>query len=166
VRIVKGLTPALSAAVLGALFSVPVVSTGQTTATQPAASTAPANLKTPQQHLDEAKRILAGVNESSLTGEASRLFATLKRDVNDLAASYLKRKDWRKGYSAAEADLLALVGSGSNTPSGSSTATTAPPSGGVANLDALVRGHLLEVRTQLGLFYAATMREQERTSPR
>jgi hypothetical protein len=40
---------------------------------------------------------------------------------------------------------------------GSSTADPVPPSGGLANLNATVRGQLQEVRTHLTLFYAGTL---------
>jgi hypothetical protein len=188
---------AISAVVIGAMFALPAIGTGQTTRTQSGAPNA-ADIKTPQQHLDEAKRIVAGVNEASLSGEAAKRFAVLKRDLNELAAAYLKRtelgsapgsahgadrptgtsgtsipgsvaevksKDWRTSYTAVEAAVTDLVGSGSNSPSGSSTATTAPPSGGVPNLDAAVRGQLQEVRTHLAMFYAGTMGEADAQAP-
>ena len=153
-----------------------------------------ADPRTPQQHLDEAKRLLNGITEPSLSTEVTRRIANLKCEFNTLASAYLaasdgntptktsgsadgcpagsagdtgasiagnpsasKRLDWRTAYAAAERALNELVGSGSNVPVGSSTADPVPPSGGLANLNATVRGQLQEVRTHLTLFYAGTL---------
>jgi hypothetical protein len=163
--------------------------------------------RTPQQQLDEAKRIVDAIDESSIQREAAERFADLKRDLNDLATAYRAQKDrsasptapgaqnrrptgtsgstgtsipgsakpgtddWRMKYTAVENDLRGLIGSGSNVPSGTTTANPQPVSGGVANLDASLRGRLQEVRTHLQMFYAATMgqrgnaRPEEKTPP-
>jgi len=146
--------------------------------------------KTPQQELDEAKRLLDGINESSLDGDASRRLAMLKNDMNELAAAYFGQKgappptgaanraagtsgstgtsipgstnakepaDWKTRYTAVESDLKELLGSGSNVPTGSTTSEPAAVSGGVANLNAAVRGQLQDVRTHLQLFYTQTI---------
>jgi hypothetical protein len=151
--------------------------------------------RTPQQELSEAKRLLDGINEASLDGEASRRLATLKNDMNELAATYLGQKgatpptgtaeraaatsgntgtsipgsvnagktaDWKTKYTAVENDLRELLGSGSNLPSGSTTAGPAPVSGGIPNLNAAVRGQLQDVRTHLELFYTQTVGQPDR----
>jgi hypothetical protein len=188
----------VAAAALSTVLTSSAVSAGQTAPNQAPRPEASRDQKTPQQHLDEAKRILAAVDEASLSAEASPKFVALKRDLNDLAKRYLERagragsadtppqadrgragtsgttgtsipgtvnatrSDWRPAYSTVEADLRGLVGSGSNSPVGTETATTAPVTGGVANLNATVRGQLQQVRTHLQMFYAATMGERER----
>jgi hypothetical protein len=153
-----------------------------------------ADPQTPQQHLDEAKRLLDGITEPSLSTEVARRIANLKCEFNILASAYpatsdsntptrtsgsadgcpagsardtgtsitgnasaSKRLDWRTAYAAVDRALTELVGSGSNVPVGSSTADPVPPSGGLANLSATVRGQLQEVRTHLTLFYAGTL---------
>lgn len=201
------------------LIEAPILAAQTSTSAQDARTTSPQEARTtPRQHLDQAKRLIDGIDPMALDKDAARRVEELKRDVNELASGYLARTsdnasadtrsgddrsvsptgradrpagttgstgtstpgstgtqasgassrgtrspDWRSAYTTVENDLRGLLGSGSNVPSGSTTATTAPVQGGVANLRADVRGQLQEARSQLQLFYAGTVGQREKT---
>src|SRR5262249_53284838 len=92
--VVKRMTSLLTAAIAVTWFvstSAAPQKPPTTTEKATAARNAP-GAKTPQQELDEAKRLLDGINEASLDGDASRRLAMLKSDMNELAAAYLGQK--------------------------------------------------------------------------
>jgi len=209
------LTTSAAAVILCGALATRSVAQQPTAADKTATTRAPtAEQKTPQQHLDEAKKLVDSINESSLSGGAARQLANLKRDLNELASAYLSavpaasggvgttgttvtpprtgaggqgaagvppattgtsipdspsaaaKNSWRAKYVAVDRDLRSLVGSGSNVPSGTTTATSAPVSGGEPNLDAAVRGELQEVKAHLQLFYAMTVGQPEAVRPK
>ena len=119
-----------------------------------------------EEPLTKAKALLAGVSAPPQS-EAARLIATLKRDFTDFAAAYLtppsnvavgttgvagasgpeaSRTDWRPKYFQVEADLASLL----------DTASTTPSASGIA-IDPSTRAKLENLRSQLQLFYAATL---------
>jgi hypothetical protein len=197
-------TPLTYVVVVAGFIAVPTAGSAQPPS--PAqASAAPSAEQTPQQHLDQARKIADAIPESAVEGDAARLLIDLKRRVTELGTSYAsasnratdaakgapaapsgvegrppgtsgttgtsipepgtaKTSDWRSVYTMIESDLTSLIGQGSNVPSGTTTATTAPVSGGVPNLNAAVRGHLQEVRSHLQMFYAGTLGQREKSS--
>jgi hypothetical protein len=128
----------------------------------------------PQANLDGARRALDRVNTSSLSGDAAKKIAELRRDFNELAASLgtstasttggattgsaapAAGADWRTKYTLVDNAVLGLLGSSTNAAPSDAVGTfgSAP---GVANLDATVRGQLQEFRSQLQMFYAKQM---------
>jgi hypothetical protein len=143
--------------------------------TKQAASGTAVDESSSQGNLDGARRALDRVNSSSLSGEAAKKIAELRRDFNDLAAAYgtsaasttggaatgsavpptggSTGTDWRAKYTLVDNAVLALIGSSTNA-APSDAAGTSGPAPGVANLDATVRGQLQEFRSQLQRFYA------------
>jgi hypothetical protein len=127
---------------------------------------APAAGQTPQQHLEEARKLLHDTAVPPDSDAAKRL-SSLQQNFADFAGAYLMqeragttepsdaagaaRPDWRSRYLVVEADLTTLLG---------------PPNApevvaGMTGLDAQARDRLRQVRTHLQTFYAATMGSRE-----
>jgi hypothetical protein len=127
----------------------------------------PLDAQTPQQHLEEARKLLRDVPVRADDDLAARI-STLQQDFNNFASEYLlqdspgtvaataeagaatDQSDWRSRYLLVEAGLTALIG---------------PPDASATNrnpaLDPQLRERLQQVRTHLQTFYAATIQARE-----
>jgi hypothetical protein len=127
-----------------------------------------ASAQTPQQHLEEARRLLHDVAVPADTDAAKRI-ATLQQDYNEFASDYLlqsaragtpeaadasteRQPNWRSRYMIVESDLAALLG-----PANASGAGDTP----TASLDPPLREQLQQIRTHLQTFYAATIQSRD-----
>jgi hypothetical protein len=135
-------------------------------ATSPPSSpvvTAPRPRISPQQHLTDARGVLAGVSDKSLPSQTQKGFSQLLKDVSTLESSYAGAQPqtaaWQLPFYDVERDLVLLIGGGgpSPTPADAAKATPALPA---EVLDSAIRVNLQAFRTHIELFYdAATTRE-------
>ena len=130
--------------------------------------TGPASAQTPQQRLEETRRLLHEIAAPADPDAAKRL-AALQQDFNEFASDYLlqnsrgaaadtpeagadRQAGWRSRYLLVESDLTALIGPANAAGSAGAAA---------AALDPPVRDRLQQIRAQLQTFYAATMQSRE-----
>jgi hypothetical protein len=128
----------------------------------------PAGAQPPQQHLEEARRLLHDVPVPGDDAAAKRV-ATLQQDFNEFASEYLlqhsrggttdtadpgaeRQANWRTRYLQVEADLTALLG-----PADAADAMQTP----AASLDPGLRQRLRDIRTHLQTFYAGTIQAHD-----
>lgn len=122
----------------------------------------------PQQHLDDARRLLQTISVTPGT-EAAKQIAVLQSDFADFASTYAFQTpranaisrteaarpagaaDWRTKYLIVEADMAGLIGPANAPAAGAGRSSIEPP----------VRATLQQVRTHLGTFYAATMQTRD-----
>jgi len=127
-----------------------------------------AGAQTPQQHLEEARRLLHDLAVPADADVAKRI-AALQQDYNEFASDYLlqssragapeapeasteRQPNWRSRYLIVESDLAALLG-----PANASGASDTP----AASLDPPLREQLQQIRTHLQTFYAATIQSRD-----
>jgi len=113
----------------------------------------------PQQHLDEAQRGLAGISEKSVALRSQKVFGKLVKDVSALATGYADAKpetsDWTPTFSNVERDLVLLIGAGGARPTPADD-VKGSRAAHVEALDSAIRIVLETVRTNVELFYDAT----------
>ena len=138
---------------------------------QPPATEPPAAAQTPaapavqvdedatRRHLTGARNALSELTQlpaaSQLTGDARTQVSQLITNFNELIST---KTEWRGAYAKVAANLMALLGPDTGTPdpsSGSGTPGAVGTSGAGMNLDAGIRGKLVEMRRQLAEFEKA-----------
>jgi hypothetical protein len=117
----------------------------------------------PEQHLTDAKGVLTGVSEKSMSSDAQKNFSQLLKDFSALISRYADAQPqtaaWQLTLSDVERDLVRLVGGGGPrlTPPGGREAIPGLPA---EVPDSATRHSLEAFRTHVELFYdAATTRE-------
>jgi hypothetical protein len=138
-------------------------------ATQPAQPTpspqpappAPARL-TPEQHLANAEKALAGVSERSASGDMQKTIAQLRTDFMTMTSAYresiAKSKPWVSSIYAVERDLVLLVGGGgpdADAPDKDNKDKKSIPGLSAQVSDPMTRAALEAFRTHVELFFDA-----------
>lgn len=144
----SGTNRKLTTALAGlALASLPLLVDAQSTSTQSTQPSTPrqttgsasqqtrgsrsTNPNSPQHHLDEAKRILSGINQRTMKGETATQIAQLKRHFNQLESSWRKSSasSARSGAARTTEPRTGTAGTTGSTPT-EQTGTRQKPTGG------------------------------------
>jgi hypothetical protein len=124
------------------------------------AQQSPAPSAVAQQHLTTATEALNSIDMRTVSGDAGKALATVRRDFQEMQSAVTNAPatadaDWRTKYSAVERDLTTLIGP-MNTQPGQT------PAANVLPVDDAARGALQQFRSSLELFYAAMMGQSAR----
>ena len=145
--------------------------TAQSSPQNPAPAAAPAQARSLQQQLQNARAALNAIDNRVVSGETARRLQTLRQDFAALETSFNEQmlngpagatapgamsaageKDWRVRYSSVESDVRDLIGTDPAEAVGGQ-----PPATGAADLDPRMREQLQQFRTALQTFYAGTL---------
>ena len=124
----------------------------------PRATPAPPRIS-PQEHLAEAQRVLAGISSDKVPERGRKIFAQLQKDATTLPSKYGEAKasaEWLASFYDVERNVALLIGGGDGVTAPDAPKVLASPQTEVT--DSATRAMIKEFRTHVELFYDAATR--------